>query len=280
MNLMLPTGRQEMVHALVQGHLQSNELAVATFRTLVSESAQQKGNALVILLHGASSVGKTSTAGLTIYEIVCQVSWLKRFAESVALANGKLVFPINTMNEDFELEFRLAQVFDLIPICGGAETFLTPRTRAFPEHDGVRSALFEILDQYKGVVFLESSKLDKVDEAFRSRIHFSLYFPPLSQDQTLGIWSTNIDKVVENGVAAVDKADILKFALNELRASNGVGGRSSPPSRALSPLRGITRGKMMQESIKRVVEDSVRPLPKLERKYFDMVLSSDQALPR
>lgn len=83
-NLVLPAGCQEVVHALVNGHLHSNGLRPAKAQTSTSDSIHQKGknhtqsavatcgtkltmssdNALVVLLHGYSGVGKTSLAGM------------------------------------------------------------------------------------------------------------------------------------------------------------------------------------------------------------------------
>lgn len=42
--------------------------------------------------------------------------------------------------EDLEYDFRLAQLFDLIPILVGAESFLTPKTRPSLEYDTIRSS--------------------------------------------------------------------------------------------------------------------------------------------
>jgi hypothetical protein len=52
-----------------------------------------------------------------------------------------------------------------------------------------------VLDYYTGILFLTTNRAGALDEAFKSRIHYKLYFPPLSKQQTLGIWELNIRRL-------------------------------------------------------------------------------------
>jgi len=64
-NLILPHGRTEIIKALVQSHLQSSlddESENKTYESYSADAIQGKGQGLLILLHGAPGVGKTSTA--------------------------------------------------------------------------------------------------------------------------------------------------------------------------------------------------------------------------
>lgn len=89
-----------------------------------------------------------------------------------------------------------------------------------------------ILEYYNGILFLTTNRVGTLDEAFKSRIHVILYYPPLSKNQTEGIWRINIRKlkqieeerhiILDSGNDSdgllelplkVDEEEILEFAL-------------------------------------------------------------------
>jgi len=49
-----------------------------------------------------------------------------------------------------------------------------------------------VLEYYSGILFLTTNRVGTLDEAFKSRIHLSLYYPSLNRDQTLQIFEMNI----------------------------------------------------------------------------------------
>ena len=53
-----------------------------------------------------------------------------------------------------------------------------------------------ILEYYNGILFLTTNQVGSFDEAFKSRIHMSLYYPPLKRKQTVAIWEMNLDRAV------------------------------------------------------------------------------------
>src|SRR5271154_2385986 len=52
-----------------------------------------------------------------------------------------------------------------------------------------------VLDYYTGILFLTTNRSGALDEAFKSRIHYKIYYPPLTKDQTLNIWKLNIQRL-------------------------------------------------------------------------------------
>ena len=52
-----------------------------------------------------------------------------------------------------------------------------------------------VLDYYTGILFLTTNRSGALDEAFKSRIHYKIYYPPLTKDQTLDIWKLNIQRL-------------------------------------------------------------------------------------
>jgi hypothetical protein len=54
-----------------------------------------------------------------------------------------------------------------------------------------------VLEYYNGILFLTTNRVGTLDEAFKSRIHLSLYYPDLSLDQTMAIFKVNLRKLRE-----------------------------------------------------------------------------------
>lgn len=52
-----------------------------------------------------------------------------------------------------------------------------------------------VLEYYDGLLFLTTNRPGALDEAFKSRIHLSLYYPQLDLQQTKEIWEMNIDRL-------------------------------------------------------------------------------------
>jgi len=52
-----------------------------------------------------------------------------------------------------------------------------------------------VLEYYDGLLFLTTNRPGALDEAFKSRIHLTLYYPPLDLQQTVDIWKMNIDRL-------------------------------------------------------------------------------------
>lgn len=82
---------------------------------------------------------------------------------------------------------------------------------------------------YSGILFLTTNRVGIFDPAFKSRIHISLYYPPLNGVATIKIWKVNIDrtKSSERGYD-IDEDAILEFAKGHF-LSHDQSGRSVKP---------------------------------------------------
>lgn len=52
-----------------------------------------------------------------------------------------------------------------------------------------------VLEYYAGVLMLTTNRVGEFDEAFRSRIHISLYYPNLDERTTSEIWEMNLRRI-------------------------------------------------------------------------------------
>ena len=59
----------------------------------------------------------------------------------------------------------------------------------------MHTVFLRVLEYYDGLLFLTTNRPGALDEAFKSRIHLSLYYPQLDLQQTKEIWEMNIDRL-------------------------------------------------------------------------------------
>lgn len=73
-----------------------------------------------------------------------------------------------------------------------------------------------VLEYYQGILFLTTNRVGKMDEAFRSRVHISLYYPPLDQKSTIKIFRTNFErtKTRKGDKMKLKQEDIEAFAID------------------------------------------------------------------
>ncbi|KAG5768318.1 hypothetical protein H9Q72_004086 [Fusarium xylarioides] len=145
-----------------------------------------KGSGLFILLHGVPGVGKTATA------------------EAVAQANNKPLFTITcgdlgltpeAVDSKLNEVFRLAHLWDCVLLLDEADVFLARRDTYNLQRNALVSVFLRVLEYYSGILFLTTNRVGILDEAFKSRIHISLYYEPLSRQQTVEIFRVNIKRL-------------------------------------------------------------------------------------
>ena len=171
-----------------------------------------KGKGLIILLHGVPGVGKTATA------------------ESVAAHTKKPLFPITcgdigqtaeVVEKKLESLFLLARKWDCVLLLDEADVFLAKRERGDIKRNALVSVFLRVLEYYSGILFLTTNRVGEFDEAFKSRIHVSLYYPNLDQETTRKVWEMNLARIPRyKPNMGFSKARIMEFA-DEYWEQNG-----------------------------------------------------------
>ncbi|KZM28450.1 uncharacterized protein EKO05_0009881 [Ascochyta rabiei] len=179
-DLVLPPGHRDVILSLVAQHFRDEEHhEVDIFRG--------KGKGLILLLHGAPGVGKTSTA-----EGVAE-AFRKPLLQ---ITCGDLGSTAKEVEIALERNFALASRWDCVLLLDEADVFLASRSRAVSGADFNRNALvavfLRVLEYYTGILFLTTNRIGDFDEAFASRIHVSLEYPPLDRMSTEKILALNI----------------------------------------------------------------------------------------
>ncbi|KAL2261627.1 hypothetical protein VTK26DRAFT_3746 [Humicola hyalothermophila] len=188
-DLKIDEQHKRMVKSLVKSHLKKQ--AAQKLRPTVNldqDLFRGKGSGLFILLHGVPGVGKTATA-----EAVAQASKKPLFS----ITCGDLGFSPKEVETALREIFRLAHHWDCVLLFDEADIFLSRRELGDLKRNALVSVFLRVLEYYSGILFLTTNRVGTLDEAFKSRIHVSLYYPPLSWDQTKAIFEVNIRKLKE-----------------------------------------------------------------------------------
>ncbi|KAL8911012.1 MAG: hypothetical protein Q9171_003748 [Xanthocarpia ochracea] len=176
-----------------------------------------KGKGLIILLHGVPGVGKTSTA------------------ECVAAYTRRPLFPITCgdigqtavdVEANLDKIFLQARKWGCVLLLDEADVFLAKRERDSIERNALVTVFLRALEYYSGILFLTTNRIGAFDEAFISRIHMSLYFPDLDQDNTFKVWAMNLARLQDSGRKIfVEKEPIQEFARNHWKDGHRWNGR-------------------------------------------------------
>ncbi len=216
-NLKIRREYKQIVRGLVESHFEHKDLerhfASQSTESLSQDLIQGKGRGLIILLHGVPGVGKTATA------------------EAVASTNKKPLFVItcgdlgltpDAVESSLTKIFRLAHLWDCVLLLDEADVFLSQRSRLDMKRNALVSVFLRVLEYYNGLLFLTTNRVGTIDEAFKSRIHMFLYYPPLGPTQIEEIFALNIKKLQQmedqrhkvTGLPAmtIRKDEILAFA--------------------------------------------------------------------
>lgn len=84
--------------------------------------------------------------------------------------------------------------------------------------NSVVSVFLRVLEYYSGILFLTTNKVGHFDEAFKSRIHVSLYYPALDKRSTLKIWKMNLERSMKGKKELdVEAKEIYEYARNHYK---------------------------------------------------------------
>ncbi|KAI0439890.1 hypothetical protein F4803DRAFT_21152 [Xylaria telfairii] len=206
--LVLPPGHGDMVKSMIRQHLRDRTLS--SINRDKADVVRGKGRGLIILLHGVPGVGKTSTAE-------CVADLFRR--PLFQITSGDLGITAKEVEDALEENFSLASRWNSILLIDEADVFLAERTKEDFVRNSLVAVFLRMMEYYAGVLFLTTNRVGVFDEAFTSRIHISLYYPPLDRKSTLQIFQKNWDRIntryKEAGrVIDIDTSDITEFAID------------------------------------------------------------------
>ena len=208
-SLVLPEGHKDTLLALVKTHSQGKDREVGLeVQNRQMDLVRGKGKGLIILLHGEPGVGKSSTA-----ESVAEYTRRPLFQVTC----GDIGESADEVERRLENHFQLAHKWGCVLLLDEADVFLEARSKTDLKRNAIVSVFLRVLEYYSGILFLTTNRVGAFDQAFRSRIHMSLFYPRIEEDATIKIWEMNIARAREiwGDKLSIDEPDrkgILKFA--------------------------------------------------------------------
>ncbi|KAI0384794.1 hypothetical protein F5Y04DRAFT_293094 [Hypomontagnella monticulosa] len=268
-SLVLPEGHKEMVYSLVQAHFRERNSS-GVEDEMQADLIRGKGKGLIILLHGAPGVGKTSTA------------------ECVAELCGKPLYPITCGDLGItavEVETRLKRIFvqaqkwQCVLLLDEADVFLSERGNDVKHNSLVSGKYFKrlflrILEYYQGILFLTTNRVGKIDEAFRSRVHISLYYPPLDRRSTIDVFKTNLGRTEKRKGKAMKlrRTEIEEFAKDHYKYSNPrVRWNGRQIRNAFHIAIALAENEAAEKAMTAKKEGTKVPKPTLRARHFEVV---------
>ncbi|KAK3333062.1 P-loop containing nucleoside triphosphate hydrolase protein, partial [Cercophora scortea] len=208
--LVIPPKHKDMVMSVIAQHFRDksrDKESGATYSNQV-DLVRGKGKGLILLLHGAPGVGKTSTA-----ECVAELFQKPLFQ----ITCGDLGTTAAAVDATLERNFALANKWDCILLLDEADVFLARRNTKDYVRNGLVAVFLRILEYYAGVLFLTTNRIGDFDEAFTSRVHISLHYPALDEQGTWQVFKINLERMSERFAERgrtldVDTAEIAVFA--------------------------------------------------------------------
>ncbi|KAH3965117.1 hypothetical protein HBI56_196210 [Parastagonospora nodorum] len=182
--LVLPEDHKQIIESQVREHFRKRgQQGQRGGDTDDIDLVRGKGQGLIILLHGAPGVGKTCTAeciaelmGKPLYPITC----------------GDLGSTAQEVEVNLRKHFTLASKWDCVMLLDEADVFLAQRKNENLERNSIVSVFLRMLEYYKGLLFLTTNRVGAFDEAFKSRVHISLFYPNFDKETTIKVWKTFI----------------------------------------------------------------------------------------
>ncbi|KAI3547735.1 hypothetical protein CABS03_10065 [Colletotrichum abscissum] len=166
-----------------------------------------KGNGLIMLLHGSPGTGKTFTA-----ESVAEIA--KKPLYSVTC--GDIGTDPAEVEKYLESVFHLGKIWDCVVLLDEAEVFLEQRTLQDLQRNALVSVFLRALEYYDGILILTTNRVGTFDEAFKSRIQLALRYQRLEAYQRKQIWKNFFERLKSIGEEDSIDFDDVSLHIDEL----------------------------------------------------------------
>jgi len=165
-----------------------------------------------------------------------------------SVTSGELGASPVQLEKGLERALDIAKTFHAVLLLDEADVFLEQRATHDLERNALVSIFLRLMEYYRGILVLTTNRIEAFDEAFRSRIHISLHYPPLTIDAREQIWR-NFGAKMGPDVIDLTEQDYKTFAISTLNGreiKNALGS-----SRALAAESGE---RVLAKHINRVLE--------------------------
>ncbi|CAG9986756.1 unnamed protein product [Clonostachys byssicola] len=189
---------KEVILALVTNQLESEK---------GTDLIDNKGNGLIMLLHGPPGTGKTFTA-----ESVAEIAKKPLYAVTC----GDIGTKPEQVEKYLQSVFYLGKIWNCVVLLDEAEVFLEQRSLQDLERNALVSVFLRSLEYYDGILILTTNRVGSFDEAFKSRIQLALRYYALEAGQRKQIWRNFFHRLEELGEDVSIDFDDIRLHIEEL----------------------------------------------------------------
>ena len=194
-DLQLPLEKKKVVQALAEAHVKRASTNL--------DFVEGKGQGFIVLLQyniqllflprliltyyisGSPGVGKTLTVELLSEHLQTSL---------IQVSAGELGTTAEAVEARLPYIFQRAARWKSLLLLDEADVFLQQRSVSDIHRNALVCVFLRTLEYYQGVMFLTTNRLDEIDDAIASRIHFKIKYGNLDQEQRTGIWRGLLEK--------------------------------------------------------------------------------------
>ena len=178
-HLVLDEDKKDLIRAIV----------ATDQKKLVTDVITGKSGGFIVVLHGKPGTGKTLTAEAAAEHV--QKPLL--VVSAAELANpGPGPEGIEKLLRNM---FDLASVWNAIVLIDEAEVYLEARTLGDVGRNAMVSIFLRLLEYHQLVMFLTTNHIERLDEAFNSRITVAVKYPELTVSAREEIWRRFLKRI-------------------------------------------------------------------------------------
>ena len=196
--LVLPAGHKSMILAFAQSQVQHKDK--------FDDDISGKGKGMVMMLSGGPGIGKTLTA-----EAVAEAMRVPLYVMSA----GDLGVSSADVEDNLNRVLEMAAKWNAVLLLDECDVFLEARNTTDLDRNRIVSIFLRTLEYYQGILFLTTNRVKNMDDAFHSRIHISLEYPPLDRPARKKVWQGALHRSAAAAEAAAEAFD------NALASSSG-----------------------------------------------------------
>ncbi|KAM0561595.1 hypothetical protein ACHAPJ_002763 [Fusarium lateritium] len=178
-SLVLPQDQKELILAFAQSQVK--------FKNVFDDIISGKGKGIIMLLSGGPGIGKTLTAESVAEEMKVPL---------YIMSAGDLGSDAYDIEENLSRILEMVANWNAVLLLDECDVFLEARSAHDIERNRIVSIFLRMLEYYEGILFLTTNRVKDMDQAFQSRIHMSLEYPPLDSTAREAVWKGFLSRAI------------------------------------------------------------------------------------